>query len=56
VTTFEEYWTFGRLDDQWKLKEVEPPAKGLEMAGEENVDEGVSAAQLQWYYQHPRAT
>jgi len=56
VTPFEEYWTFGRLDDQWKLKEVEPPAKGQEMAGEENVDEGVSAAQLQWYFKHPRAT
>jgi predicted lipid-binding transport protein (Tim44 family) len=56
VTPFEQYWTFGRLDDQWKLKEVEPPAKGLEMVGQENVDEGVPAAQLEWYYQHPRAT
>jgi hypothetical protein len=55
VTPFEQYWTFGRLDNQWKLKEVEPPAKGQEMAGEENVDEGVSAAQLEWFYQHPRA-
>ena len=26
VTPFEEYWTFGRLDNQWKLKEVLPPA------------------------------
>jgi predicted lipid-binding transport protein (Tim44 family) len=56
VTPFEQYWTFGRLDGQWKLKEVEPPAKGREMVGQENVDEGVSAAQLAWYYQHPRAT
>ena len=55
VTPFEQYWTFGRLDNQWKLKEVEPPAKGREMVGQENVDEGVSAAQLEWYYQHPRA-
>jgi predicted lipid-binding transport protein (Tim44 family) len=55
VTPFEQYWTFGRLDNQWKLKEVEPPAKGREIVGQENVDEGVSAAQLEWYYKHPRA-
>ena len=56
VTPFMEYWTFGRLDNRWKLKEVQPPAKGEGMVGEENVDEDSSAAQLQWYYQHPRAT
>ena len=28
VTPFEEYWTFGRLDGQWKLKEVLPPGRG----------------------------
>ena len=33
VTPFEQYWTFGRLDNQWKLKEVEPPAQGREMVG-----------------------
>ena len=31
VTPFEEYWTFGRLDEQWKLKEVLPPARGREI-------------------------
>ena len=56
VTPFMEYWTFGRLDGQWKLKEVLPPAKGEGMIGEENIDEDSNAAQLQWYYQHPRAT
>ena len=55
VTPFMEYWTFGRLDNQWKLKEVEPPGKGEAMVGQENVDEGSSAAQLQWYYKHSRA-
>ena len=54
ITRFEQYWTFGRLDDQWKLKEVEPPAKGLERVGQENVDEGVPAAQIEWYCRHPR--
>jgi predicted lipid-binding transport protein (Tim44 family) len=56
VTPFLEYWTFGRLDNQWKLKEVEPPATGEAMVGQENVDEDSNAAQLQWYYQHTRAT
>ena len=28
VTPFVKFWTFGRLDNEWKLKEVLPPAKG----------------------------
>jgi len=56
VSPWEEYWTFGRLDGQWKLKEVLPPATGAGLVGQENVDEESSAAQLQWYYEHPRAT
>jgi predicted lipid-binding transport protein (Tim44 family) len=56
VSPWEEYWTFGRLDGQWKLKEVLPPATGAGLVGQENIDEDTSAAQLQWYYQHPRAT
>jgi predicted lipid-binding transport protein (Tim44 family) len=56
VTPFMEYWTFGRLDGQWKLKEVLPPARGEEDIRQENLDEDSSAAQLQWYYQQTRAT
>jgi len=56
VTPFEEYWTFGRLDDRWKLKEVLPPARGKKMATEENVDEESSAGQIEWYYRQSRAT
>jgi predicted lipid-binding transport protein (Tim44 family) len=55
VTPWTEYWTFGRLDNEWKLKEVEPPARGEEMIQMENVDEGSSPQQLQWYYQQTRA-
>jgi predicted lipid-binding transport protein (Tim44 family) len=55
VTPFEEYWTFGRLDKQWKLKEVLPPAFGKKKITAENVDEESSAGQMQWYYQQPRA-
>ena len=55
VAPFEEYWTFGRLDGQWKLKEVLPAAKGQRMAAAENVDQDSSAGQLQWFYQHKRA-
>jgi len=55
VTPFEEYWTFGRLDGTWKLKEVLPPAKGRELVAQENIDEESTPGQLQWYYRQERA-
>ncbi len=55
VTPFTEYWTFGRLGNQWKLKEVLPPARGETALTQENVDEASSPEQLQWYYQQTRA-
>jgi predicted lipid-binding transport protein (Tim44 family) len=56
VTPFEEYWTFGRLDGMWKLKEVLPPARGKKLVTEENVDEESSAGQIDWYYRQSRPT
>ena len=35
VTPFEEYWTFGRHEGRWKLKEVLPPARGQFRFGQE---------------------
>ena len=55
VTDFEDYWTFGRRDDQWKLKEVLPPAQGKKRMAEENLDQDISADQLKWYYRQTRA-
>jgi hypothetical protein len=55
VTPFEEYWTFGRLDSRWKLKEVLPPGRGKKMMAQENVDEESGPGQMQWYYRQPRA-
>jgi predicted lipid-binding transport protein (Tim44 family) len=55
VTTFEEHWTFGRLDGEWKLKEVLPPARGTGLIAEENVDEESGAGQMRWYYSQTRA-
>ncbi len=55
VTPFEEYWIFGRLEEQWKLKEVLPPARGKKLIAEENVDEDSSPEQLKWYYRQTRA-
>ena len=55
VTPFEEYWTFGRLDGVWKLKELLPSAGGKKKIAKENVDEDSSPDQLQWYYRQPRA-
>ena len=56
VTPFEEYWTFGRLNNTWKLKEVLPTARGEKMLAEENVDEDSSRGQMHWYYRQTRAT
>jgi predicted lipid-binding transport protein (Tim44 family) len=55
VSPFEEYWTFGRLDKQWKLKEVLPPAFGKKKITAENVDEESGPRQMQWYYRQTRA-
>jgi hypothetical protein len=55
VSPFEEYWTFGRLDNQWKLKEVMPPGRAKKKVAEENVDQDSSPGQLQWYYGQTRA-
>ncbi len=55
VTAWEEYWTFGRLDNAWKLKEVLPAAQGETLLESENVDEDSSTDQLQWYYSKSRA-
>jgi len=55
VTPFEEYWTFGRGDKIWKLKEVLPPSRGKKLIAEENVDEESSAQQMEWYSRQTRA-
>ena len=47
--------TFGRLDGEWKLKEVLPPARGEEAMAAENLDEDSSPEQVQWYYRQTRA-
>ena len=55
VVPFDEYLTFGRLDGQWKLKEVMPPAGGAGAVARENLDEDSSLLQLRWYYTKKRA-
>lgn len=56
VMAFEEYLTFGRLDNDWKLKEIIATAEGKELRSVENVDENSSPRMLEWYYQHKRPT
>ena len=55
VSPFEECWTMGRLDGQWKLKEILPPASAKQVAGQENIDQDSSQGQLEWYYKQTRA-
>jgi predicted lipid-binding transport protein (Tim44 family) len=53
VTPFEQYWTFGRKDNKWLLKEILPPAVSL--SGKSNIDEDASKEQMEWYYTKDRA-
>jgi len=55
VTPFTQFWTFGRLDGAWKLKEVLPPSGGEEALSTENIDEDSSPEQVRWYYRQTRA-
>ena len=55
VTPFEQYLTMGRLDNQWKLKEILSPQAGESALKQENLDQDSSPQQVQWYYQHTRA-
>jgi hypothetical protein len=55
VTPFEQYVSMGRLDNQWKLKEILSAAAGESALGRENLDQDSSPQQVQWYYQHARA-
>jgi predicted lipid-binding transport protein (Tim44 family) len=55
VTPFEQYWIFGRLDGQWKLKEILPPSLGEKAVQLENLDEDSTPDQLEWYYRQPRS-
>ena len=56
VTPFEQFLTFGRLDNQWKLKEIVNTDDAEGLAVLENVDQESSPLQLQWYYQHKRVS
>ncbi len=56
VSPFEEFWTFGRRDGQWKLKEIVPATEGENLIKEENIDEESSAEQLRWFYGKTRAS
>ncbi|MDI1250635.1 MAG: polymorphic toxin-type HINT domain-containing protein, partial [Lacunisphaera sp.] len=56
VRPWVEFWTFGRSDRQWVLKEIVPGEKGAALVALENTDEGSSVQMLQWYYSKERAT
>ena len=55
VAPFEQYLTFGRVYNQWKLKEILLPGNESGIVGQENLDQDSNSQQLQWYYQHRRA-
>jgi predicted lipid-binding transport protein (Tim44 family) len=55
VSPFEVYCVFGRIDKEWKLKEILPPSRGKSFLAQENLDEDSTPEQVQWYYTHTRA-
>ena len=42
VKAFEQYWAFGRLENQWKLKQMLPAAHGKTLISRPNIDEDVA--------------
>ncbi len=56
VTYFEEYWTFGRLDNEWKLKEALPSKQGEQAMQADNIEEDTSPDLVKWYYTKKRST
>ena len=56
VQPWTEFWTLGRAEARWVLKEVLPDGKGEAAIALENVDEGSSSQMLEWYYSKTRAT
>lgn len=55
VTLFEEYWVFGLLDNEWKLKEVLPKANTKDVIHTENQEENSPPDLVKWYYTKKRA-
>ena len=56
VRPLQDYWTFGRADSRWVLREILPAADGASLLRRENVDEGSSPEMLEWFYSKPRAS
>jgi predicted lipid-binding transport protein (Tim44 family)/ribosomal protein L31 len=55
VRDFEEYWTFRRDGNSWKLASIDAGRKGSGAVSKENVDQGTSDEMLKWYYTKDRA-
>lgn len=54
VSPFVEFWEFGNLDNQWKLKDAKP-ASDADIINAENIEESTSPNLVKWYYTKKRA-
>lgn len=52
VAPFEQYLTFGRMDNRWKLKEIVSAEAAKNFIEAENIDKESSPRQMKWYYEH----
>ncbi len=49
--TFEEFWTFQRAGDSWKLKRIDQPEEGMGVVTKENFDSLFTPAALARFYE-----
>jgi len=53
---FEEFWTFQRQGDKWKLRLIDQPEEGMNIIGEENYDEMMTPTMMAQIYERAGAT
>lgn len=48
---FEEFWTFARDGDSWKLREIDQPEEGMHVIGEPSFDESATPVMMSALYE-----
>lgn len=55
VADFEEFWTFQRDGEVWKLRDIEKGLAAKDYVTMQNLDEGSNPDLMDWYYKQDRA-
>lgn len=51
IGVFEEFWTFQRQGNDWKLRQIDQPEEAMNVLGEENFDENLTPSMMQRIYE-----